>query len=46
MVLPWWSHVTDVSGAHVPAHPRMIQDLHKCSADQLSELDYGGYYQQ
>ena len=30
--------VTDVSGAHAPAHSRLIQDLLKHSADRLSEL--------
>ena len=33
-LLPWLSHVTDVSGMHAPG----IQGLLKLSADQLSEL--------
>ena len=37
-VLPWSSHVTDVGGVHARAHPRLIQDQLKRSADQLSQL--------
>ena len=33
-VLPWRSHVTDGSGAHAPALPRLIPDMLERSADQ------------